>query len=113
MNSSQATVNSQSPSQQAMSQVQLSNQKKKRGVPEGTWIKCPSCKSAIFRKEAEKRFNVCPECGYHMYVSGKDRIRHVLDEGTFEQWDSEIAPTDPLGFADSRAYVDRLKAEQK
>ena len=92
---------------------QISNQKKKRGVPEGTWIKCPGCKAAIFRKEAEKRFNVCPECDYHMYVSGKERIRQVLDDGTFEEWDTEVRPTDPLEFSDSRAYADRLKSEQK
>ena len=97
-----------------MAQVQpLTDQKKKRGIPEGTWIKCPGCKAAIFRKEAEKRFNVCPECDYHMYVSGNERIAQVLDEGTFEEWDANIQPTDPLEFKDSRAYVDRLKSEQK
>ena len=101
-----------------MSQVQpLSNQKTnktmKRGIPEGTWIKCPGCKSPIFRKESEKRQNVCPECDFHMYVSGKQRIEQVLDQGTFEEWDAEVMPTDPLEFSDSRAYVDRLKAEQK
>ncbi len=96
-----------------MAQVHpATNQKKKRGVPEGTWIKCPGCKAAIFRKEAEKRLNVCPECNFHMYVSGKQRIEQVLDDGTFAEWDANIVPTDPLGFADSRAYVDRLKAEQ-
>lgn len=97
-----------------MAQVQpASNQKKKRGVPEGTWIKCPGCKAAIFRKEAEKRFNVCPECNYHMYVSARERILQVLDEGTFEEWDLNIHPTDPLEFSDSKAYVERLKSEQK
>lgn len=97
-----------------MAQVQpLTNQKKKRGVPEGTWIKCPGCKAAIFRKDAEKRLNVCPECDYHMYVSAMKRIGQVLDDGTFEEWDTEVTPTDPLEFSDSRAYVDRLKAEQK
>lgn len=97
-----------------MAQVQpLTNQKKKRGVPEGTWIKCPGCKAAIFRKDAKKRLNVCPECDHHMYVSAMQRIGQVLDDGTFEEWDNEITPTDPLQFSDSRAYVDRLKSEQK
>ncbi len=97
-----------------MAQVQpLSNHKKKRGVPEGTWIKCPGCKAAIFRKEAEKRLNTCPECNHHMYVSARARISQVLDEGTFEEWDAEVTPTDPLEFADSRPYADRLKSEQK
>ena len=28
--------------------------KRKRGVPEGLWIRCPGCKGSIYRKEAEK-----------------------------------------------------------
>ncbi|MFN6208484.1 MAG: acetyl-CoA carboxylase, carboxyltransferase subunit beta [Planctomycetota bacterium] len=85
---------------------------KKRGVPEGTWIQCPGCKAAVFRKEAEKRMNVCPECQYHMYVSAQQRIEQVLDEGTFEEWDANLMPVDPLQFSDSRPYAERLVAEQ-
>lgn len=82
-------------------------------MPEGTWIKCPGCKEAVFRKEAEKRHNVCPQCNFHMYLSARQRIEQVLDEGTFDEWDTNIVPTDPLNFSDSRAYADRLKSEQK
>ena len=99
-----------------MAQAPSDNLKKrtmKRGVPEGTWIQCPGCKAPVFRKEAEKRLNVCPECEYHMYVSGKDRLSQVLDEGTFEEWDENLESADPLEFTDSRPYVDRLKSEQK
>ena len=63
----------------------------KRGVPEGLWIRCPGCKASIYRKEAEKLLNVCPECEYHFYVSALDRIRQVLDDGTFEEWDAALA----------------------
>ncbi len=62
----------------------------KRGVPEGLWIRCPGCQATIFRKEAEKRLNVCPECDYHLYVSAQDRIAQLLDDGTFEEWDAQI-----------------------
>lgn len=48
-----------------------------------------------------------------MYMSAHDRIASVLDEGTFEQWDENLAPTDPLEFADKKKYKDRLIAEQK
>jgi acetyl-CoA carboxylase carboxyl transferase subunit beta len=57
--------------------------------------------------------NVCPECGYHMYLSAHDRIRWMLDEGTFDEWDATLAPTDPLEFRDKKAYAERLVAEQK
>lgn len=88
-------------------------QNSKRGVPEGLWMKCPGCSATIYRKEAERLQNVCPKCGYHFYVSATDRIAQVLDEGTFEEWDAQLAPTDPLQFADSKPYCDRLVAEQK
>jgi acetyl-CoA carboxylase carboxyl transferase subunit beta len=85
----------------------------KRGVPEGLWQRCPGCQATIFRKEAERRMGVCPECDYHWYVSAQQRIDQVLDEGTFEQWDAELAPADPLDFEDKKRYAERLEAEQK
>ncbi len=85
----------------------------KRGVPEGLWQQCPGCQATIFRKAAEQRLNTCPECDYHWYVSATERIAQVLDEGTFEEWDIELMPTDPLGFADKKPYAERLAAEQK
>ena len=84
----------------------------KRGVPEGLWRRCPGCQQTIFRKEAEKRLGVCPECDYHWYVPAQERIRQLLDEGTFEEWDADLEPSDPLGFVDKVAYSDRLVKEQ-
>ncbi|MBN2293150.1 MAG: acetyl-CoA carboxylase carboxyl transferase subunit beta, partial [Pirellulales bacterium] len=85
----------------------------KRGVPEGLWRRCPGCQQTIFRKEAERQQGVCPECDYHWYVSARDRIDQVLDEGTFEEWDANLEPVDPLGFVDKKPYSERLKEEQK
>ncbi len=87
--------------------------RKKRGVPEGLWQRCPSCHAVIFRKEADKLLGVCPECNYHWYVSAKERISQLLDDGTFEEWDANLWPTDPLGFEDKKKYSERLEAEQK
>ena len=85
----------------------------KRGVPEGLWMRCPGCEQTIFRKEAERRLGVCPECDYHWYVSAEERIRQLIDEGTFEEWDADLEPTDPLDFVDkSSSYADKLVKEQ-
>lgn len=84
----------------------------KRGVPEGLWMACTGCSATLFRKDVEQNLNVCPECDYHMYVSARDRVRQVLDDGTFEEWDADLAPDDPLEFADKKRYVERLVAEQ-
>jgi len=85
----------------------------KRGVPEGLWLKCKGCGATIYKKEADKRLSTCPECDFHFYVSAKQRIAQVLDEGTFEELDADVVPTDPLKFADKKAYADRLTAEQQ
>src|SRR5687767_1944038 len=74
--------------------------REKRGVPAVIWLRCEDCGETIFSKEAERLMSVCPECGYHMYLSAPDRVRWVLDEGTFEEWDGELTPTDPLEFRD-------------
>jgi len=87
--------------------------RQKRGVPEGLWMRCPGCEATIFRKEAEKRQGVCPECDYHWYVSARERVRQLFDEGTFEEWDADLEPADPLEFVDKAPYRDKLKEEQR
>jgi acetyl-CoA carboxylase carboxyl transferase subunit beta len=86
---------------------------KKRGVPEGLWLKCPGCGDSLYKKEVSGRLNVCPKCEYHFYVSATERIAQVLDAGTFEPMDENLRPTDPLQFTDRRKYSDRLVGEQK
>ena len=94
-------------------QVQNNLKRPKRGVPEGLWRRCPGCQATIFRKEAEKRLGVCPECGYHWYVSARERINQLLDEGTFEEWDADLVATDPLNFVDKKPYRGRVREEQR
>src|SRR5690606_15619674 len=86
--------------------------REKRGVPGGLWLRCDDCGETIFRKEAERLMNVCPECGHHMYLSAPDRVRYVLDEGTFEEWDADLVAADPLAFRDKKSYAERIKSEQ-
>ncbi len=92
---------------------QTSVSRPKRGVPEGLWIRCPKCKATIYRKEAEARLNVCPECEYHFYMPAGDRINQLLDEGSFEEWHTNLRSKDPLEFVDRISYSQRLIAEEK
>ena len=98
---------------QASSSPERPGPRPKRGVPEGLWLKCNGCQATIYRKEAEKMLNVCPQCGFHWYVSARQRIDQLFDPGTFEEWDGQLLPTDPLGFSDKKPYAKRIVAEQK
>ena len=85
----------------------------KKGVPEGLWKRCPGCQGTIFRKEADRNLNVCPECGNHWYVPARQRIAQVLDAGTFEERFTDLSTADPLGFVAGVPYLQRIEQEQK
>lgn len=89
-------------------------QRRKRGVPEGLWVRCDGCGDTVFRKHVESAGGLCPnlQCGHHFYISAQARIRHLLDSDSFEEWFANIAPRDPLGFVDKRPYAERLIEEQ-
>ena len=80
---------------------------------EGMWLKCNHCREIVYRKEVDRNNKVCPKCDYHFPISVMERIALLTDLGTFKEWDSELAPQDPLQFSDTRSYKDRLKAQQE
>ena len=78
------------------------------------WVKCTQCQSLMYYKEVEQRFNVCPKCGFHMRISSKQRIEQLCDEGSFIEFDTNLAPIDPLRFVDKKSYKKRIEeAEAK
>ncbi|MDH3544931.1 MAG: acetyl-CoA carboxylase, carboxyltransferase subunit beta [Desulfuromonadales bacterium] len=83
---------------------------KKVQMPEGLWTKCKNCEEIIYSKEIERNLNVCPKCDYHFRISARERIDLVIDEGTFNETDPDMASVDFLKFKDSKKYVDRIKA---
>ncbi len=96
-----------------MSEQNPAETKRRRGVPEGLWVRCPGCQATIFRKEAKRQLETCPECNYHWPISAPERIAQTLDEGTFEEWNAGLVTADPLNFFDRRAYKDRIQAERQ
>ncbi|NQT35498.1 acetyl-CoA carboxylase carboxyltransferase subunit beta [bacterium] len=80
----------------------------KRDMPDGVWIKCNSCKEALFHKELEENAQVCPKCGYHFPISSGEYVRILLDEDSYSEQDADLRSTDPLKFKDSMAYSDRI-----
>ncbi|MEA2444403.1 MAG: acyl-CoA carboxylase subunit beta [Thermoleophilales bacterium] len=45
--------------------------------------------------------------------SAADRIALVADAGSFEPWDEDVVSSDPLEFADSKPYTERLAAARE
>jgi len=82
-------------------------------TPEGMWIKCGACLEIIYKPEVERNLNVCPKCNYHFRIPALERIRSVVDEGTFQEFGADLESVDMLVFTDTKKYTDRLKEAKK
>lgn len=90
--------------------IQHTDPSERRSVPEGLWIKCPSCESVLYKTDLQQNQNVCPKCSHHHRIGARERLNVFLDpEGRYEIG-QEVLPVDPLKFKDSKKYPDRLKA---
>ena len=91
------------------SKIQQTDPADRRSVPEGLWVKCPSCETVLYKNDLEENQNVCPKCSHHHRISARKRLDTFLDpEGRYEIG-QEVLPMDPLKFKDSRKYPERLK----
>jgi acetyl-CoA carboxylase carboxyl transferase subunit beta len=81
-------------------------------VPEGLWLKCPSCGKMIYRKTMEEQLHACPDCHHHFRVNAQQRIEMLVDPGSFEEMDEDVGPRDLLAFTDKKTYCQRLADEQ-
>ena len=89
--------------------IQPTDPSERRSVPEGLWVKCPSCETVLYKTDLEKNTNVCPSCSHHHRINARARLDSFLDpEGRYELA-QEVVPVDPLKFKDSKKYPERLK----
>src|SRR6266849_4530147 len=82
-------------------------------VPEGLWVKCPSCAQAIYNKELAAALQVCPKCGHHFRMSATERLTMLFDSGEWTEFDAGLRSTDPLKFKGMKIYADQLEASIK
>ncbi len=84
----------------------------RRSVPEGLWLRCPSCAQMVYRRQMESNQHVCPECEHHFRISASERIKQLADPDTFVPLFANLRSKDPLNFTDLKSYPDRIAREQ-
>lgn len=85
----------------------------KRDTPVDLWVKCDGCKEILYRKELAANLHVCEHCGFHFRIGAKDYVKLLIDEGTFQVFDTNLKSTDPLKFAAKKKYKDSLHDAEK
>jgi len=82
---------------------------KESRVPEGLWVKCPSCGEVIYNKDLAATLSVCPKCAHHFRIGAVERLKMIFD-GDWVEYDRDLRSNDPLGFVDTKPYRKRLEA---
>jgi acetyl-CoA carboxylase carboxyl transferase subunit beta len=86
--------------------------KPRKEMPEGLWMRCPSCEQMLYKSVVAENLDVCPECNHHFRISAATRIKYLVDEGSFQEFLGDITSTDPLNFSfRGTTYKERIKAD--
>ena len=80
----------------------------KKTIPDGLWVKCPSCESVLYRADLEINLQVCPKCEHHLRISARKRVDHLLDDDDRIELAREISSHDSLKFKDLKKYSERI-----
>jgi acetyl-CoA carboxylase carboxyl transferase subunit beta len=80
----------------------------KSRVPEGLWVKCPSCAQIIYNKDLAASLSVCTKCAHHFRLTAAERLKTLFD-GDWQEYDQGLTSIDPLSFTDTRPYRTRLE----
>ncbi len=86
---------------------------KKRDIPGDLWTRCGDCNELIYNKKLEEGLRICPKCGYHFSLGARERIKVLLDEGSFKEMDEDLASLDPLEFSGPKTYKEKIKKDQE
>lgn len=60
--------------------------KQKKEIPDNIFKQCDACHESIPYFSIVENNYVCPKCGHHLKISARQRIRNLIDEGTWREY---------------------------
>jgi len=85
---------------------------KKKNLPGGLWVKCPSCLEMLYNEDLRTNLQVCSICDHHFRMERGERIASLVEEDSFEEWDENLYSVDELKFKGVDSYTDKIKQNQ-
>ena len=79
-------------------------------IPDHVFMTCKHCNSSIATMDLVQNHYVCPNCHHPFKISARERIRQLIDEGTFKETEAKIISIDPENFP---GYKEKLESLQK
>jgi acetyl-CoA carboxylase carboxyl transferase subunit beta len=74
-------------------------------IPPDAWEKCEACGHTDIREKFVRNHNVCPSCDYHRRIRAHEYAALLLDEGSLDEKDVDLASVDPLEFPEYKARL--------
>lgn len=76
-------------------------------VPDNLMRKCNACKAAVFADEVKQNHYICPHCGNYFHVPAYRRIKMVVDQKSFTEWDVHMEEQNPLQY---KGYEEKIRS---
>lgn len=78
-------------------------------IPDYVFKNCEHCGENIPYMELQRTYYVCPRCGCHLKISARERIRQLIDEGTFTECDALVESANDDHFIGYEEKLDKAK----
>ena len=86
------------------SKVDLSEQSELPTVPDGKWVKCPSCEKIVYKEDLGS-LKVCPHCDAHFRINAAERLAITVD--TFQELFEDEKPKVYVAFPGYEAKLEK------
>lgn len=87
--------------------------KNKNSEPGSLWTRCDNCGTILYIKHLKENQRICFACGYHLQMNSRERIKNLIDIGTWRPLDETLSPCNPLDFCDQKPYAERIQDAQE
>jgi acetyl-CoA carboxylase carboxyl transferase subunit beta len=78
---------------------------RKAVMTDGLWVKCEGCGEVVHTKKLDENLRVCPHCGFHFRMTGRERLAMLLDPDTWREMWPGIRSKNPLNFPEYDAKI--------
>lgn len=89
--------------------VTLNKNFKENSADERFWVYCDECNKHIFKKDLEDNLSVCPKCGKHYNLAARERVNLLIDNTTFNEFDSSLDFNNILDFPDYSEKIEKYR----
>jgi len=90
--------------------VDLSEQSELPTVPDGKWVKCPSCDKIVYKEDLGS-LKVCPHCDAHFRINAAERLAITVD--TFQELFEDEEPKVDVAFPGYEAKLEKASKVAK